>query len=81
VRILLLAKAISISGAIFTGWHIGVVWLQLSSPIVPSSTIQNVIALVGSVIMTVCAVIVERVCRVIDDGSGPETTITAGEPA
>ncbi len=81
VRILLLAKAISISGAIFTGWHIGVVWLQLSSPIIPSSTLQNGLALIGAIIMTVCAVIVERVCRVIDDGSGPEAKSTAGEPA
>lgn len=81
VRVLLLAKAISISGAIFTGWHIGLVWLQLSSPVIPSSTIQNVLALVGSVIMMVCAVIVERVCRVIDDGSAPEAKAAAGEPA
>jgi hypothetical protein len=81
VRIVLLAKAISISGAIFTGWHIGLVWLQLSSPVIPSSTVQNVLALVGSIIMTVCAVIVERICRVIDDGSGPETKTAAGEPA
>ncbi len=81
VRILLLAKAISISGAIFSGWHIGVVWLQLSSPIIPSSTLQNGLALIGAIIMTVCAGIVERVCRVIDDGSGPETKSTAGEPA
>lgn len=81
VRILLLAKAISISGAIFSGWHMGVVWLQLSSPIIPSSTLQNVIALIGAIIMTICAVIVERVCRVIDDGSATEIKATAGEPA
>jgi hypothetical protein len=53
----------------------------LSSPVIPSSTLQNVLALVGSIIMSICAVVVERVCRVIDDGSGPETKITAGEPA
>lgn len=81
VRILLLAKAISISGAIFSGWHMGVVWLQLSSPIIPSSTLQNLIALIGAIIMTICAVIVERVCRVIDDGSATDAKATAGEPA
>jgi hypothetical protein len=81
VRILLLAKAISISGAIFIGWHIGVVWLQLSSPIIPSSTLQNAIALIGAILMTVCAVVVERVCRVIDDGSSSDANTAAGEPA
>lgn len=71
VRVVLLAKAISISGAIFTGWHIGLVWLQLTSPVIPTSTLQNTFALFGAVVMTVCAVVVERVCRVTDDGSGP----------
>lgn len=70
VRIVLLAKAISISGAIFSGWHIGVVWLQLTSPVVPSSTVQNAIALIGAVVMTGCAIIVERICRIPDDGNG-----------
>ena len=69
VRLVLLAKAIAISGAIFTGWHIGVVWLQLTSPIVPSSTLQNGLALLGAVVMTACAIIVERICRITDDGS------------
>jgi hypothetical protein len=78
VRLVLLAKAIAISGAIFSGWHIGVVWLQLTSPIVPSSTLQNAIALIGAIVMTVCAIVVERVCRIPDDGSAPNA---AGEPA
>ena len=69
VRLVLLAKAIAISGAIFSGWHIGVVWLQLTSPIVPSSTLQNGLALLGAVVMTACAIIVERICRITDDGS------------
>ena len=83
VRILLLAKSISISGSIFSGWHIGVVWLQLSSPIIPSSIVQNAMALLGSIVMTICAVLVERVCRVIDDGPGSATDAApaTGEPA
>lgn len=83
VRILLLAKSISISGSIFSGWHIGVVWLQLSSPIIPSSIVQNALALLGAILMTICAVLVERVCRVIDDGTGsaPEAAPETGEPA
>ena len=68
VRLVLLAKAISISGAIFSGWHLGVVWLQLTSPVVPSSTLQNVLGLIGALLMTICAIIVERICRIPDDG-------------
>jgi uncharacterized membrane protein len=77
VRLVLLAKAIAISGAIFSGWHIGVVWLQLTSPIIPSSTLQNGFALLGAVVMTVCAIIVERICRITDDGS----EVSSLEPA
>ncbi|AIC46993.1 DUF3180 domain-containing protein [Rhodoluna lacicola] len=69
VRLVLLAKAISISGAIFSGWHLGVVWLQLTSPVVPSSTLQNVLGLIGALLMTICAIIVERICRIPDDGT------------
>ena len=77
VRLVLLAKAISISGAIFSGWHIGVVWLQLTSPIIPSSTLQNTFALIGAIVMTVCAVVVERICKITDDGS----EVSSLEPA
>lgn len=78
VRLVLLAKAIAISGSIFSGWHLGLVWLQLTSPIVPSSTLQNAIALIGAIAMTVCAIVVERVCKVTDDGSDK---LTVGGPA
>ena len=87
VRLVLLAKAISISGAIFSGWHIGVVWLQLTSPVITEATMQNVLALIGALVMTVCAIIVERVCRITDDGAGADVKglnsapNAAGEPA
>ena len=91
VRLVLLAKAISISGSIFSGWHIGVVWLQLTSPVITAATMQNVFALIGSLVMTVCAIIVEHVCRITDDGNGAAgkglksapnaAPKTAGEPA
>jgi hypothetical protein len=87
VRLVLLAKAISISGAIFSGWHIGVVWLQLTSPVITEATMQNVLALVGSLLMTICAIIVERICRITEDGTGAEgkglksAPNAAGEPA
>ena len=87
VRLVLLAKAISISGAIFSGWHIGVVWLQLTSPVITAATMQNALALIGSLVMTACAIIVERVCRITDAGNGADANglksapSAAGEPA
>jgi hypothetical protein len=67
VRLVVLSKAIAISGAIFFGWHLGVVWLQITSPIIPTSTGQNALGLVGAALMLVLAVVVERLCRVVDD--------------
>jgi hypothetical protein len=85
VRLVMLAKAISISGAIFSGWHLGVVWLQLTSPVIPTSTLQNGFGLFGSVVMTVCAIIVERICKITDDLPDANGKLAAngavGEPA
>jgi hypothetical protein len=82
VRVLLLAKSIAISGSIFTGWHLGVVWLQVTSPVIPSSTMQNALALIGSFLMTVIALIVERICKVTEDSEDAiAATGNQGEPA
>jgi hypothetical protein len=85
VRVLLLAKSIAISGSIFTGWHLGVVWLQVTSPVIPSSTLQNALALIGSFLMTAIALIVERICKITEDSatdsSEIETAGNQGEPA
>ena len=92
VRLVLLSKSIAIAGAIFSGWHLGVVWLQITSPIIPSSVLQNALALIGSVFMTIAAIIVERICRIDEDGNteveqatklrgGSARGATNGEPA
>ena len=88
VRVLLLAKSIAISGSIFTGWHLGVVWLQVTSPVIPSSTLQNALALIGSLLMTAIALVVERICKITEDSedasadsSVMETARNQGEPA
>lgn len=67
VRLVVLSKAISISGALFFGWHLGLVWLQISSPVIPATTGQNASGLAGSAVMLVLAIVVERLCRVVDD--------------
>lgn len=68
-RLLVLAKATAVSGALFAGWHLGVIWLQVSSPVTPDSIWQNVAALIASIAMVVVGLTVERLCRIKDDGS------------
>lgn len=75
VRLVLMAKAIAISGSIFAGWHLGLVWMQLTSPVVASSIVQNALALVGSIVMLVAGIFVERICRLPEDG--PEANLAA----
>lgn len=72
VRLVLLAKATAMSGAIFAGWHIGVIWMQLTAPVTPDSIWQNLTALVISILMIVVGAIIERICRIHDDGSEEE---------
>jgi uncharacterized protein HemY len=65
--LLVLAKATAIAGALFAGWQLGVIWLQISSPVTPGSVWQNVAALIAAIIMVVLALIIERICRITDD--------------
>lgn len=67
VRLLALAKATAISGALFAGWHLGVIWLQLSSPVTSAAVWQNVAGLVAAKLMVIFGLLVERICRVPDD--------------
>lgn len=67
VRVVLLAKAMALSGAIFTGWHAGLAWAQFSSPVVSDAIWQNLWAMLGAIVMVVCGLIVERNCRVPED--------------
>ncbi len=72
VRLVVLAKATAIAGALFAGWQLGVIWFQISSPVTPGSVWQNVAALVATVIMVVIALVIERICRITEDSSEPE---------
>lgn len=74
VRLVVLAKATAIAGAIFTGWQAGVIWFQISSPVTPGSVWLNLAALVASIIMIVVGLIIERVCRIPDDSGDAETS-------
>jgi hypothetical protein len=68
VRVLLLAKASSLAGSIFAGWHIGLVVLQLTTPVISLKVWSNISGLVGSIITIVVGLIVERLCRIPDSG-------------
>jgi hypothetical protein len=68
VRVVLLAKASSISGAVFVGWHLGIVLLQLFSPVRASAVlIQNGFGLAASLILVIAAFIAEQICRLPND--------------
>lgn len=76
-RLVILAKATAIAGSLFSGWQIGVIWMQFSSLVTPESIWQNGFALLASIAMVVIALIVERICRIKDDGSEQSTGIKA----
>lgn len=73
VRLVVLAKATAIAGALFAGWQIGVIWFQISSPVTPGSVWQNVAALIAAIIMVVLALVIERICRIPEDASETES--------
>lgn len=70
VRVVLLAKAIAIAGAIFFGWQLGLVWLQFTSPVVSAAIWYNLAALIGALLMLIAGWVIERVCRIRDDSNG-----------
>lgn len=63
-RVVVLAKASSIGGALFGGFAIGLLVYLLSRSATPSlgSTLPNAVALAGAVVLTVCALVAERMC-------------------
>ncbi|OIH99726.1 MULTISPECIES: DUF3180 domain-containing protein [unclassified Curtobacterium] len=76
-RVVVLAKAASLCGALFTGFGTGLVVYLLTRAVVPSlgSTLPNVVAVGGGVVLTVCALVAERMCVAPpeddDDRHGP----------
>jgi hypothetical protein len=63
-RVVVLAKASSIGGALFGGFGIGLLLYLLTRNATPSlgSTLPNAVALGGAVVLTVCALVAERMC-------------------
>ncbi|WP_439693349.1 DUF3180 domain-containing protein [Curtobacterium sp. SP.BCo] len=63
-RVVVLAKASSICGALFGGFGAGLVVYLLTRSALPSlgSTLPNVVAVGGGLVLTVCALVAERMC-------------------
>lgn len=75
VRLLTLAKACSVAASLFLGWHIGVIAVQLSRPVVAADGVwSNGFGLVGSVVLLLCAILVELICRVPNDAEPAGST-------
>ena len=73
VRVLLLSKAAAITGAMFIGWHAGVLVKQLTAPVVViDATTPNITALVSAVLLLVVGFIVEQICKLPSDKSKDE---------
>lgn len=68
VRVLLLAKSVSVTSAVICGWHAGLVALQLSTPVVTSSVWNNAFGFIGAVFSMALALAVERICRLPNGG-------------
>jgi hypothetical protein len=68
VRVLLLAKASSLAGVLFSSWHLGVILFQLTGPVVVQNLVlQNVFGFIASVMLVVAALITEQICRLPQD--------------
>jgi hypothetical protein len=73
VRVLLLYKAAAITGAMFIGWHAGVLVKQFTAPVVViDATTPNITALVSAVLLLIVGIIVEQVCKLPSDKSKDE---------
>jgi len=64
IRVVVLAKASSIGGVLFGGFALGLVVYLLTRSAFPSlgSTLPNVVAVGGGLVLTVCALVAERMC-------------------
>ena len=72
-KVLALAKATSIAGALFLGTALGLIFMQLGSPVVPDSIVLNFVALIESVALIAVALYIERACKIKDDGDSKLT--------
>ncbi|MFJ3384582.1 uncharacterized protein DUF3180 [Curtobacterium sp. PhB130] len=63
-RVVVLAKASSICGVLFGAFALGLLVYLLTRSVVPSlgSTLPSAVAVGGGIVLTVCALVAERMC-------------------
>ncbi|MFZ6992725.1 DUF3180 domain-containing protein [Curtobacterium sp. RRHDQ66] len=80
-RVVVLAKASSIIGALLGAFGLGLIAYLLTRSVTPSlgSTLPNAVAVGGGIVLTVCALVAERMCIVPpdDDRDDPQGGTTA----
>jgi hypothetical protein len=64
IRVVVLAKASSIAGALLGGFAVGLLVYLLTRSAFPSlgSVLPNAVAVGGGLVLTVCAIVAERMC-------------------
>ena len=68
VRVLVLAKSTSVASTVVGGFQLGLVLLQLTTPVVAVSVWLNVSGVIGAVISLIVGLVVERACKIPDGG-------------
>lgn len=68
VRVLILAKSTAVASAVVGGFQLGLVLLQLTTPVVASTVWWNVSGVIGAVLALIAALVVERACKIPDGG-------------
>ena len=81
VRVLLLAKASSLAASAIFGWQLGVAFYLLSRPAQVADSLTRTIAVgIGSLILLTVALIIERICRLPNDGKTIDALGGSSEP-
>ncbi|KQS06154.1 DUF3180 domain-containing protein [Curtobacterium sp. MCLR17_007] len=73
-RVVVLAKASSICGVLFGAFALGLLVYLLTRSVVPSlgSTLPSAVAVGGGIVLTVCALVAERMCIAPPDDDDPD---------
>jgi hypothetical protein len=66
-RVVVLAKATSIAGSLFLGWHLGVLLVQLTLPTITPAIGFSILGAAAALVTTVIAVVVEYLFRIPPD--------------
>lgn len=71
LRVAMLSKAVSVSGSVFVGWHIGVLVAVLEAPQLSTAGVWRCIfGILGAASMVAAGIVVERSCKVPPDAEG-----------